>query len=133
MSADASSGLKLLWTLPYLPWPTTSGGKLRQYHLLKALAQRGHRITLLVQSKDPPSAECQRELGKLVERLIVLPRRPLRHPLTLLLAALAPYPLLASVNGFSPALSRRFAELLREKWDVVQIEHSYGMQPFLGE
>ncbi|WP_210425974.1 glycosyltransferase family 4 protein [Chromobacterium violaceum] len=133
MSVDSPDGLKLLWTLPYLPWPTTSGGKLRQYHLLKELALRGHRITLLVQSKEPPSAECRRELEKLVDRLIVLPRRPLRHPWTLLLAALAPHPLLASVNGFAPALRERFAELLREEWDAVQIEHSYGLQPFLAE
>ncbi|OQS09071.1 glycosyl transferase [Chromobacterium violaceum] len=125
--------MKLLWTLPYLPWPTTSGGKLRQYHLLRELALRGHRITLLVQSKEPPSAECRRELEKLVDRLIVLPRRSLRHPWTLFLAALAPYPLLASVNGFAPVLRQRFAELLREEWDAVQIEHSYGLQPFLAE
>lgn len=45
--------MRILWTLPYLPWPTTSGSKTRQYHLLRALAQRGHRITLLVQSKIP--------------------------------------------------------------------------------
>ena len=42
--------MRILWTLPYLPWPTTSGSKTRQYHLLRALAQQGHRITLLVQS-----------------------------------------------------------------------------------
>jgi hypothetical protein len=45
--------MRILWTLPYLPWPTTSGSKTRQYHLLRQLAQRGHRITLLVQSKVP--------------------------------------------------------------------------------
>ena len=45
--------MRILWTLPYLPWPTTSGCKTRQYHLIRALAQRGHRITLLVQSKIP--------------------------------------------------------------------------------
>ena len=32
--------MRILWTLPYLPWPTTSGHKTRQYHLLRALAQR---------------------------------------------------------------------------------------------
>ena len=34
--------LRILWTLPYLPWPTTSGGKLRQFHLLRALSARPH-------------------------------------------------------------------------------------------
>lgn len=45
--------MRILWTLPYLPWPTTSGSKTRQYHLLRQLAEHGHRITLLVQSKVP--------------------------------------------------------------------------------
>ncbi|MDU3958120.1 MAG: hypothetical protein E7H04_29340, partial [Pseudomonas aeruginosa] len=26
--------MRILWILPYSPWPTTSGGKTRQYHLL---------------------------------------------------------------------------------------------------
>ncbi|WP_235806320.1 hypothetical protein, partial [Pseudomonas syringae group genomosp. 3] len=33
--------MRILWTLPYLPWPTTSGGKTREYHLLRNLAARG--------------------------------------------------------------------------------------------
>ncbi|WP_176218496.1 hypothetical protein [Chromobacterium haemolyticum] len=44
-STGACPPLRILWTLPYLPWPTTSGGKLRQFQLLRALAARGHRIT----------------------------------------------------------------------------------------
>lgn len=67
--------MRVLWTLPYLPWPTTSGGKTRQYHLLRSLAQRGHQITLLVQSKIPPSEAARQALELLLERLIVLPRR----------------------------------------------------------
>lgn len=123
--------LRILWTLPYLPWPTTSGGKLRQYHLLRTLSQRGHRITLLVQSKEPLTEATRQRLSQVVEHLIVLPRRPLKHWRTLLAAAFAPYPLLVSVNGLSPALERRFSDLLNESWDVVQIEHSYGLQPYL--
>ena len=70
--------MNILWTLPYLPWPTTSGGKTRQYHLLRSLAARGHRITLLVQSKTVLDADTRAALEPFVERLIVMPRRPLR-------------------------------------------------------
>lgn len=49
--------MRILWTLPYLPWPTTSGSKTRQYHLMRALAQQGHRITLLAQSKIPSAIQ----------------------------------------------------------------------------
>jgi glycosyltransferase involved in cell wall biosynthesis len=122
--------MRILWILPYLPWPTSSGGKTRQYHLLRSLAERGHRITLLVHSKTPLDTDARATLEPLLERLIVLPRRPLKHPLTLLAALFSPWPLLASVNGLSQAISRQFASLLQEPWDVIQIEHSYSFQPY---
>ncbi|HHJ1527445.1 TPA: glycosyltransferase family 4 protein [Pseudomonas aeruginosa] len=108
----------------------TSGGKTRQYHLLRSLAARGHRITVLLHSKQPVSAEDRRALEPFLERLVVLPRRPLRSLSTLLAALFAPYPLLASVNGLSAELQRTATELLREPWDVVQVEHSYSFQPY---
>jgi glycosyltransferase involved in cell wall biosynthesis len=124
--------VRILWVLPYLPWPTTSGGKTRQYHLLRSLATKGHRITLLAQSKTPLDAEARDALEPMLERLIVLPRRPVRHPLTLLYALLAPWPLLATVNGASRALRQQLEQLLDSPWDIVQIEHSYAFQPCAG-
>lgn len=123
--------MRILWTLPYLPWPITSGGKARQYHLIRRMAERGHAITLLVQSKTPLDEATRQALSPWLEDLIVLPRRPLKHPLTLWHAAFSRLPLLASINGYAPAVSRRFEALLEQQaWDVVQIEHSYGLQPF---
>lgn len=122
--------MRILWTLPYLPWPTTSGGKTREYHLLRNLAARGHRITLLVQSKTAMDDATRAALEPWLERLIVLPRRPLRSARTLLAVAFAAPPMLASVNGFAPQLQHTFEGLLEEDWDVIQIQHSYGFQPF---
>ncbi|HEX8595887.1 MAG TPA: glycosyltransferase family 4 protein [Pseudomonas sp.] len=122
--------MRILWTLPYLPWPTTSGGKTREYHLLRNLAARGHRITLLVQSKTALDDSTRHALEPWLERLIVLPRRPLRSLRTLLAVALAPTPMLASINGYAPKLTQAFEDLLQEDWDVIQIQHSYGFQPF---
>ncbi|WP_397452682.1 glycosyltransferase family 4 protein [Pseudomonas sp. NA-150] len=122
--------MRILWTLPYLPWPTTSGGKTRQYHLLSSLAARGHRITLLVQSKTELDEATRAALEPWLERLIVLPRRPLRSLKTLLTVALAPTPMLASINGYAPHLQQTFEALLEEPWDAIQIEHSYSFQPF---
>ncbi len=124
-------GLRVLWTLPYLPWPITSGGKARQFHLIRQMAARGHAITLLVQSKTPADAAVHAALEPLLERLIVLPRRSLRHPRTLWNAAFSRLPLLTSINGDAPALARAFDALLDEPWDVVQVEHSYGLEPFV--
>jgi len=123
--------MRILWTMPYLPWPITSGGKARQYHLLRSMAERGHEITLLVQAKTPADAEVRAALQPLVKELIVLPRRPLKHPRSLWLAAFSRLPLLTSVNGAAPALAQRFEALLQQGgWDVVQVEHSYGFEPF---
>lgn len=123
--------LRILLTMPYLPWPITSGGKAREYHLLRALAQRGHEVTLLVQAKTPADADVQAALAPWVKELIVLPRRSLKDPRTLWRAAFSPLPLLTTVNGHAPALTRQFEQLLaRQHWDIVQIEHSYGYQPF---
>ena len=123
--------MRILWTVPYLPWPTTSGGKVRQYHLLRVLAERGHRITLLVQSKTGLTPDVEAQLSPLLEQLICLPRRPLKHPTTLCAALLSPQPLLATVNGLSPQLSQTFDKLLDQHWDIVQIEHTYAFQPFM--
>lgn len=122
--------MRILWTLPYLPWPTTSGCKTRQYHLLRALAQHGHRITLLVQSKVPLSDATREALEPLLERLIVIPRRAVHSPLNLLASPIIDYPMRAIINGLAPCLRHRFEQLLDEPWDVIQIEHSYSFQPF---
>lgn len=122
--------MRILWTLPYLPWPTTSGSKTRQYHLLRAMAQQGHRITLLVQSKIPLCDAARQALEPLLERLIVLPRRALHSPLNLLASPIIDYPMRAIINGLAPGLRHRFEQLLDEPWDVIQIEHSYSFQPF---
>ncbi|MEG5266410.1 glycosyltransferase family 4 protein [Pseudomonas sp. JDS28PS106] len=122
--------MRILWTLPYLPWPTTSGGKTREYHLLRNLAARGHRITLLVQSKTELDDSTRSALEPWLDRLIVVPRRP-RHSLkTLLAVTFAPVPMLASINGYAPELERVFKELLKEDWDIIQLQHSYAFQPF---
>lgn len=122
--------MRVLWTLPYLPWPITSGSKSRQFHLLRSMAQRGHRITLLTQSKVPLGDAAREALAPLLERLIVLPRRALHSPLNLLAAVSAGYPMRACINGLAPHLRHHFEQLLQERWDVIQIEHSYAFQPF---
>mgnify|MGYP002759827221 FL=1 len=122
--------MRVLWTLPYLPWPITSGSKSRQFNLLRGMAQRGHRITLLSQSKVPLGEAAREALTPLVERLIVLPRRALHSPLNGLAAVSAGYPMRACINGLAPHLRHQFEKLLEERWDVIQIEHSYSFQPF---
>lgn len=122
--------MRILWILPYLPWPATSGGKTRQLHLLRMLAAADFKITLLVQSKQPANEATHAALAPYLERLIVLPRRSMKHPMTLLRIFFGKWPILTCVNGFSKPLQAVFSELLSEQWDVIQIEHSYSFQPY---
>jgi polysaccharide biosynthesis protein PslH len=123
--------LRILWTTPYLPWPTVGGNKVRQFQLLRCLAERGHRITMLAQSKRALDAPTRAQLEPLLERLIVSDRRARSHWLTLGAVAFSPYPAVVSVNGLSRSLQRAMAELLTQSWDAVHVEHSYGLQSVL--
>lgn len=122
--------MRVLWILPYLPWPATSGGKTRQLHLLRALSSLGFKITLLVQSKQTLDSATQAALDPYLERLIVLPRRSPKHPATLLRIIFGKLPILTCINGFSTPLERVFSALLLEEWDIIQVEHSYSFQPY---
>lgn len=83
-----------------------------------------------MQSKIPLSDAAREALEPYLERLIVLPRRPLHSPLNLLASPIIDYPMRAIINGLCAALRHRFEQLLEEPWDVIQIEHSYSFQPF---
>lgn len=122
--------MRILWILPYLPWPATSGGKTRQLHLLRTLNSQGFKITLLVQSKQALDVAAQQALEPYLEKLIVLPRRSIKHPLTLLRVVFGKLPILACVNGFSKPLENIFSNVLLEHWDIIQVEHSYSFQPY---
>ena len=123
--------LRILWTTPYLPWPTVGGNKVRQFHLLRCLAERGHRITMLCQSKRALDEATRTRLEPLLEHLVVLERRARKHWLTLAAVPFSPYPVVVSVNGLSRPLRRTLSELLTQSWDAVHVEHSYGLQSLL--
>jgi len=61
--------LRILFLAPRLPWPLDTGGKIRTYHLLAALA-RQHRVRLLTVQEgrvEPEGVEAVRQLGAACE------------------------------------------------------------------
>ena len=120
--------MKILWTLPYSPWPTVGGNRVRVYNLLRKLSARGHRITLVIQT-DSDFEDARLKLEPLVERLIVIWRRRRLH-VTLFAAFFSPYPVDVSINAFRPHAPGDGGGA-RGTWDIVQVEHSYGLQSFL--
>lgn len=123
--------LRILWTLPYLPWPTCTGGRTRQYALLRQMAMRGHRITLLCLTKDSPDWDGLADLRSTLEDLIVIRRRSRKSLITLFhVASALRRPAIAAVNGCNSAYAKVFERLLKQDFDVVQVEHSYAYEPF---
>jgi glycosyltransferase involved in cell wall biosynthesis len=123
--------MKILWVCPYLPWPTVGGNRLRVFNLIRTLSERGHRITFLALSTTAEDSDTREHLNPLVDRVIVLPRRRRLSATTLLAAAFAPYPVDVSIQGFSRPLKDTVKALLKDPWDVVNVEHSYVLQSFL--
>ena len=122
--------LRVLWTTPNLPFPATNGGRVRQFGLLTQMARRGHAITLLCLAKEMPDPAARSELERVVDRLVVLPRRPRTDPRRLLRAAFAlRRPAVATVNGCDPDYEAAFEALLGQAFDLVQVEHSYSFEP----
>jgi glycosyltransferase involved in cell wall biosynthesis len=129
--AGPDRGRRVLWTSPYFPWPASNGGKTRQYGLLRGMAERGHRITLLALAREMPAPAEIAHLKGFLERVVAVPRRARTSPATLLAAATSlSRPAVATVNGCNPDYAKRFAALLAAgPWDAVQVEHSYGFEP----
>ncbi len=66
-------GERLLFLTPQLPYPPHQGGALRNFGLIKGLAQRGHAITLLslAETGQPPYTETP--LAELCTSVLTLP------------------------------------------------------------
>jgi glycosyltransferase involved in cell wall biosynthesis len=125
-----SRPLRVLWTLPYVPYPATNGGKQRQLGLLTQMARRGHAITLLCLSKTMPDAAAHAHLAALLENVLVLPRRSRVDPRMLARAACSlSRPAVATINGCDPTFEAVFDDLLEQRFDIVQVEHSYSFEP----
>lgn len=122
--------MRILWLQPYFPWPCTTGGKTRQYNLLKRLHQRGHEVTLVTLCKTPPTAEAIAVVEKIVSRLIWVQRRPLKSLANLRRMLFSGLPLTAVINGFDEDLVATIETLLAQSWNIIQLEHSYFYQPF---
>jgi glycosyltransferase involved in cell wall biosynthesis len=120
--------LSILYLAPRVPWPLDTGGKIRSYHLLRALALR-HRLHLL--TFDGPEAAGglaqMRGLGVTCDL-----QRPDRLPGTLIkgaLGLLGPLPLKV-LKYQSPALLRRLRRAIpREGRAVVHCDHIH-MAPY---
>lgn len=113
---------RILYIVPYMP----NGIRTRPYNLIRALAGRGHEITILTLVQDDAEmadAEALRTEG------IQVIARPLSRARSLLNSAMAPArrePLQVAYC-WQPSLAADLTALLRdETYDIVHVEHLRG-------
>jgi glycosyltransferase involved in cell wall biosynthesis len=139
LEMNRADRMKLLWTTPYIPWPTTAAGKaggagaITRYETIRRMAERGHKITLLALARDPVDDATRRHMETFLHRFYAMDRRPRSAPTTLVRAALSVNrPAIATVNGCNIKYKKQFKSLLNEgHFDLVQVEHSYACEPFI--
>ncbi len=120
--------MKVLYLAPQLPWPLDQGARIRNYHLLRALAAE-HIVDLLCLDQAPAGDGDLGPLPALCRRVEVLraPRRDRAARLRTLLRS--PLPDLAH-RAWQPALARRLRALLAvERYDVLQVS-SLELMPY---
>ena len=88
--------LKVNFVTYDLPYPLTSGGKIRAYHLLKSLC-KDYEVTLFSyyrkESQKKYVSKLKKELG--IKEVNLYKRRWVWHPFNLLRAVFSPLPLLS--------------------------------------
>lgn len=116
--------LRILFVAPYVP----SAIRVRPFHLLKGLAERGHAITLVCAAEGQGDEGNLAELRPYCTRLIAVPRRRLGPLCNYLLALPGPLPLQAAHSLDGALVDAVAAELATRSYDVVHIEHLRASQ-----
>ncbi|MBE2201446.1 MAG: glycosyltransferase [Anaerolinea sp.] len=115
--------LKILLLTPQLPYPPHQGTSLRNFHIIRGLAER-HEITLLSfleenQTADPQAIAPLQTLCQRIE-IVPAPRRSMATRLRQLLTTRHPD---MAHRLYSPAFNLKLRHLLAEnRFDIVQIE-----------
>jgi len=119
--------MRILMLTPYLPFPPSSGGQIRSYHLIRNLSKK-HEITLFSLIKDEKEKEYVKELQKYCKKVMVFKRS--KSPWTLrniLLTGIGSYPFLVIRNLSSEEKKAVELELESNSYDLIHAETFYVM------
>src|SRR5438067_232124 len=64
--------MRVLYLTHRVPFPPDKGDRIRNYHVLRQMARRG-RVWLACLNDEPVTPEVEAELGKLCERVTIVP------------------------------------------------------------
>ncbi|MCC7129541.1 MAG: hypothetical protein IT297_04000, partial [Anaerolineae bacterium] len=118
--------MKLLFVVPYTPTLIRT----RPYNLLRALARRGNRLTLLTLWTEPAELESAEQLRSELEAVHALPMPAWQSLANSLRALPTPEPLQAWYS-WQPRLANRMTALVEsarasDPFDAVHVEHLRG-------
>ena len=109
--------MKLLFLAHRIPYPPNKGDKIRSYHQLRALAERGHEVHLLAFADDPRDLGYQVDLAKSCASVEVVPLNPQRAKLKSITNLFGKRPLSLGYFG-----SRKMRGLVRDKCAAENID-----------
>ncbi len=122
--------LRILFLAPRIPWPLDTGGKIRTYHLLRALARR-HQVELL-SFRDPEDLDNagERELRGLgIPHELLPPPSRLHLLLSLGLGLAGPLPFTIRKYQLASLRARVAERVQRREVELVHCDHLH-MAPY---
>lgn len=119
---------RVLFIIPYAP----NLIRVRPYNLIRHIAERGHRVTVLTLWSDRQEQASLKRLEPYVERVISV-RLPKWRSLWNSIKALPTWRPLQSVYCWEPELARQLASMIdpdgdRLPFDVIHVEHLRGAE-----
>lgn len=119
--------MNILIISSFLPYPLHNGGSVRLYNLIKHMSKI-HQITLICEKRPNQSSEDIKEVEKICERVITVPRHKQWSLRNILKTGISSNPFL--ITGHTSMEMKRAIndELLVKKYDLIHIETFYVMQ-----
>ena len=118
--------MRVLFVAPYVP----SRIRVRSYHLLLGLAQRGHTVSLVAPARGQADMEALAALRPFCEQIVAVPQGPATSLLAYLRAARGPLPLQAA-HTLSAAMLAALRHTLQRPFDLLHVEHLRAAEPVL--
>ncbi len=124
--------MRILWITSNLPYPPTTGEKIRVWHLLQQIAP-SHDVTLLSLLDSPDEVQFLPHLQRYctqVETVVKQRRRPRGKLLLRLLKAMLKGQPPRNGIAYYEAMKRKVQELTSQPFDIIHIEQSH-MAPYI--
>jgi sugar transferase (PEP-CTERM/EpsH1 system associated) len=116
--------MKLLFLAHRIPYPPNKGDKIRSFHELRALAERGHEVHLLAFADDARDLGYQVDLAKFCASVQILPLERNRARWGALRALFSRRPLSLGYYSSAPMRHAVQRKLVEEQFDAVFVYSS---------